>query len=111
MRRQGAGALGAMTGSAAGAAARGTVAAGAGPDCAKRPVDAKQGYDGVRQTMLTAGPRLALRVMNYASLLHFQKVLDHPMAALGKDALGVELHAFNRERTMAKSHDDGSLAG
>ena len=40
--------------------------------------------------------------------LHFQEVADHLVAALGEHALGMELHALDRQGTMAQAHDDGS---
>ena len=45
--------------------------------------------------------------------LHFQKIADHLVTALGEHALGVELHALDGQRAMAQAHDDGgsSFAG
>ena len=50
--------------------------------------------------------RVVLARAGFRIGLHFQEVADHLVAALGEDALGVELHALDGEMAMTQAHDD-----
>src|SRR5580698_10068742 len=43
-----------------------------------------------------------------ALALHFQEVADHLVSTFGEHALGMELHALDRQRAVAETHDDGT---